>query len=408
MLRVVMISPLPPEKAGESTYAANLIQEITKTKKIRVDAIAGIAADDRLDNNQVTTHRIWNERSLMYPFHLFREISRLRPHIVHVQFGPHGEKYGGMFGEPMLLLLFLLRLAGMKTTMTLHSTWMPAQVKARIGQHRKLGFMSTLAIPFFILFMKLLKLGISVLQLSTVRTNSLLRKRFLASYGYESKKVLEIPHPCGPMLRFLDRERALKQLNLTNQKVVLLFGFVRRGKGIKLAIDAINLVRDKVNNVLLLIAGVPQDDDGYQYLDELKDRVKRNKLDDVVRFDTKYISEGEIGDYLSVAVAILVPYSESVGASGPIHNFAIYGIPIIASDAGHHMKETLGGNILIFRNQDVENLASVLHEIITDDRKQLACSRRQIDYASKETWQMAGRRTIRNYITVLLDKDPER
>ncbi|MFW9850624.1 MAG: hypothetical protein ACFFF4_15945, partial [Candidatus Thorarchaeota archaeon] len=181
---MVMISPLPPEKPGESTYTANLIQEITKRNNIRIEAIAGLHADNRLDNEQVSTHAIWNGRSLSYPFTLLSKIRRLRPHIVHVQFGPHGKVYGGVFGEPMLLLLLLLRISGITTTMTLHSTWMPAQVRKRIEQHKHFKLFSILAIPFYILFMKLLNLGVSVLQLSTVRPNSLLREAFLASYGY--------------------------------------------------------------------------------------------------------------------------------------------------------------------------------------------------------------------------------
>ena len=396
-----MISPLPPEKPGEAIYTAKLIQEITKEKQIMVHAIAGREADHRLDNEHVKTYSIWNGRSLRYPFRIFRKICKLKPHIVHVQFGPHGEVYGGMFGEPMLLLLLLLRMAGIKTTLTLHSTWMPEQVKSRIGQKTHLGFLSVFAVPFFRLFMKVLSIGTTILQLSTVRLDSLLRRKFLESYRFDPNRVKEIPHPCGPAEVSLDRERSLRDLNLQNRRVILLFGFIRRGKGIELAIDAMKLVHSKLKESLLLIAGTPQDDDGRRYLAALKKRVLDLNLDSVVRFDTKYISVEEIGSYISASTAILVPYSESVGASGPIHNFAVYGIPIIASDTGYHMKETLGGNILVFKSQDVDDLAAVLSRLLIDEEEQREYSRKQKEYASTETWELAGKRTIQIYIETM-------
>ncbi|MHA1907859.1 MAG: glycosyltransferase [Candidatus Thorarchaeota archaeon] len=396
-----MISPLPPEKPGEAAYTANLIREITKEEKIIVHAIAGRKADHRLDNENIRTHSIWNGNSLSYPFHIFGKICRLNPHLVHVQFGPHGEVYGGMFGEPMLLLLLLLRLAGIRTTMTLHSTWMPQQVRTRIEQKKNFGFFSIFAEPLFRLFMMALRKSTTMLQLSTVRLDSLLRRKFLDSYRFDPNRVKEIPHPCGPAEVSLNREKSSRKLNLLNRRVILLFGFIRRGKGIELAIDAMRILQNEMKDVLLLIAGMPQDDDGQMYLTELKNRVSTYNLEEVVRFDTKYISQEEIGNYISASTTILVPYSESVGASGPIHNFAVYGIPIVASDTGYHMRETLGGNILIFKSQDVEDLADVLSGLLSDEEKQREVSMKQREYASIETWEVAGKRTIQTYLETM-------
>ena len=261
--------------------------------------------------------------------------------------------------------------------------------------------LSVFAVPFFRLFMKVLSIGTTILQLSTVRLDSLLRRKFLESYRFDPNRVKEIPHPCGPAEVSLDRERSLRDLNLQNRRVILLFGFIRRGKGIELAIDAMKLVHSKLKESLLLIAGTPQDDDGRRYLAALKKRVLDLNLDSVVRFDTKYISVEEIGSYISASTAILVPYSESVGASGPIHNFAVYGIPIIASDTGYHMKETLGGNILVFKSQDVDDLAAVLSRLLIDEEEQREYSRKQKEYASTETWELAGKRTIQIYIETM-------
>jgi len=135
MVRVAVISTLPPQKTGESPYTARLIDSLVATGEVQVLAITGKEADViESPDGKIQTLRIWNGRSLRYPFTLLKQIRKLQPDVVHVQFGPYGKVYGGFFGEVMLLLLILLRLVGIRTTVTLHSTWMPQQVNSCTGK----------------------------------------------------------------------------------------------------------------------------------------------------------------------------------------------------------------------------------------------------------------------------------
>jgi glycosyltransferase involved in cell wall biosynthesis len=398
LLRVVHISPLPPQKSGEAPYTQHLIEELVKSGKVDVTAITGPEADQlRVENTEITTLRIWHGQSFSYPMRLFRRITRIRPHIVHVQFGPYGKVYGGLFGEFMLLLLILLRAAGIKTTITLHSTWMPQQVTQRVRRYKRLGFLTPLAQAFFRIYMRLMNLGTTTIQLSTVKLDSSLKEVFLKTYNISAQKIFEIPHPCAQLESGPEKEEASRRLGLQSRDVILLFGFIRRGKGIDTAIRAINQIREKWPKVTLLIAGRPQGFDAEGYFDEIKKLVIELELKDNVRFDSRFIPDSEVPDYFAASRILLVPYTESVGASGPIHNYAGYGVPILASDIGYHNRDSLGGNLFLFQPGSVHDLAMKLQDILAHPEKAKEVQRKQKEYAQREDWKLAGVRTLRWY-----------
>jgi glycosyltransferase involved in cell wall biosynthesis len=152
-----------------------------------------------------------------------------------------------------------------------------------------------------------------------------------------------------------------------------------------------------IPDVRLVIAGRPKYEEGEEYLADLKSLRSELKLDNYVRFDTRFIPEEEIPYYLSAASAILVPYTESVGTSGPVHNFAAYGTPIVAADVGHHIPEMLDGSLVLFKSGDSQDLAHSLEKVLSDQEYASEIGKKHQEYAREETWKVAARRTIRNY-----------
>ncbi|MHA1962287.1 MAG: glycosyltransferase, partial [Candidatus Thorarchaeota archaeon] len=349
----------------------------------------------------VETLGIWNGRSLTYPLTLFRRIKKIRPHIVHVQFGPHGAVYGGMFGEMMIFLLLLLRFAGIKTTITLHSTWMTDQVVKRIRQYKMVNRFSILGPPLFKLYMRLLSWGTDVIQLSSVKVGSVLRDRFLQEYQINPNKVVEIPHPCRQVETTMSVHDASEKLGFVNRKAILIFGFIRPGKGLEVALNAMSNVKASVPSALLLIAGKPLDDEGKKYLLKLKEISRNLDLQNNVRFDSEFIPDEQLSAYFGGSVVVLVPYTESVGASGPIHNYAGYGVPILSSDVGYHMKESLNHSVVTFRSEDPEDLAEKLIHLLKDEGLRQELGQKIANYSKKETWSIAAKRTISYYKKII-------
>jgi glycosyltransferase involved in cell wall biosynthesis len=398
MLRVVVLSTLPPERTGEAPYTANLLRALSAQKQVIVNAIGGTAAKPlSSQHDNILTLPIWRRNDRSYVLKLYRAISRLRPHLVHIQFGPYGRVFGGLFGEPMLLLLLLLRNSGIRTTITLHSTWMPDQVEERAKGYRFLGKLSILAKAAFQLYMRVLDLGTDTIQLSTVKLDSQLRRKFLQEYKIRSEKVLEIPHPCGTTAEQLEKSVALESLNLAEKTIILAFGFIRRSKALEIALDAVKLLKSSYPDLMLVIAGRPQTEADEVYLEELRKKAAEIQVRDRVRFDARFIPEEEAAEYFSAASAIVVPYSESVGVSAPIHNYAGFGVPVIASDSGYHIGEALGGNLLLFKAGNHLDLAQKIELVLRETELLVQIRDRQIEFVKGETWDLAGRRTVANY-----------
>ncbi|MEM2142383.1 MAG: glycosyltransferase [Candidatus Thorarchaeota archaeon] len=401
MLRVVMVSPLPPEQTGESEYTASLIRELERTGKVEIVAIAGTgAAPLASDRGLVRTLSVWKHRSLLYPLRLFREITRSRPHIVHVQFGPHGKIYGGLFGELMLVLLVLLRVGGLRTTVTLHSTWTLSQVSERVRSYGKMGRLAVFAPALFRLYMRALDIGTDMVQISTVTEGSTLRRVFLNQFKYDPAKVTEIPHPCRDVHRTLSQDSA-SRIEVPRGDIALGFGFIRRGKGLETAISAMRYVVDSLPSAILLVAGRPIDEDGERYLAEMKRLVSDVGVAGNIHFLTKFVPDSEVESLIASARLLLFPYTESVGASGPIHNLAGYGRPIVASDTGYHMREALGGNLVLFRAGDPRDLADKLLYVLCDTDRAKSIGERIASYARRQDWRTAAVRTLGHYRSVL-------
>lgn len=397
-MKIAIISPLPPEKPGEAIYTARLIEALAKHRNLEIIAIGGPSSKPlNIQTGRVETASIWKGRSLLYPLKIWRYIKKRGVHLVHVQFGPHGEVYGGKFGEVMLFLLLLLKYTSVKTTVTMHSTWMMSSVKKRIQETPKLSLFSIFSPAIFKLYIKLLNWGTNTIQLSTVKIGSTLKLRFLREYEFAEEKVFEIPHPCMKVMKRISKEDAKKQLGVTDREIILVFGFIRRDKGIHLAIDAIKKVSKTEPNILLLVAGVPFDEDGEEYLQELIQLQKEYDLFANVRFDIDFIPEEDIPVYFTAASIILAPYTDSVGASGPLHAASGYGIPIVASDAGLHIREALGGNVLTFNQLDSESLSEQIHYLLVNRNIAQQISTNLIEYSESESYDVAAIRTIDYY-----------
>ncbi|MHA1771481.1 MAG: glycosyltransferase [Candidatus Thorarchaeota archaeon] len=399
MIDVAMMSPLPPQKTGESEYSASLIAELA-LRQVHVLAIAGPEAH-QLAYNGAETFPIWNGRQLTYPLRIASFLRRHRPHILHVQFGPDGAVYGGLWGEVMLILLIIARLMGIKTTVTLHSTWMPEQVTQRVRTYPRLRRFAIFGAALFRLYMRLLDWGTHTIQLSTVKIGSTLRKRFLDAYGISEEKVLEIPHPCKRIDRRIEPADARKQLRLERRDPLLIFGFIRRGKGIDIALRAMTQIVQRHPSSLLLVAGSPLGEDGAAYLREVQCLTQELGLDKAVRFDTEFIPSERVPLYFAASRIILLPYDESVGASGPAHNYAGYGVPIVAADVGLHMREALGGNIVLFKNRDSADLAIKVSDLLGDPERCLKIGTALRAYSLGEGWPVAAERTLKNYRVTL-------
>ncbi|MHA1653954.1 MAG: glycosyltransferase, partial [Candidatus Thorarchaeota archaeon] len=154
-------------------------------------------------------------------------------------------------------------------------------------------------------------------------------------------------------------------------------------------------------SVLLLIAGSPWGEDGEFYLLEIRELIERLGVSEWVRLDTEFIPSERVPLYFAAAAVILLPYEESVGASGPAHHCAAYGVPIVAADVGLHMREALGGYVVLFKSKDATDLAHKILELLDDPAWRTRIGEGLREYATHEDWARAAARTVAHYARTL-------
>ncbi len=119
------------------------------------------------------------------------------------------------------------------------------------------------------------------------------------------KKALLIPHPLYDNFGSkITKEEARKFLHLNMEvKIVLFFGFIRKYKGLDLALQAFTNPALQKEKIKLLIAGEFYEDEK-PYLDF----IKKNDLDEYVFLKKKFIPDSEVKFYLCSADVVIQPY----------------------------------------------------------------------------------------------------
>ena len=123
----------------------------------------------------------------------------------------------------------------------------------------------------------------------------------------------------------ISQSYALKKLKINKPKLLLLlFGFIRKYKGLDLILDALSNM--KKIDIKLLIAG-----ECYKNKNKYIKIIKKKDLIDSVIWHDKYIPDNEIGIYFSASDVVLLPYTK-ISQSGIIPLAYNYNKLIIASD----------------------------------------------------------------------------
>ena len=140
--------------------------------------------------------------------------------------------------------------------------------------------------------------------------------------GARPECVVVVPHgvEIRADLAAESRESLRKKLGLERQGPLLTsFGFIQPHKGMEAVIEAVAHLQSRGIPARGLIVGESRTDQksSAQYLKALKDFVQAHKLDDCVSFESRYVTDYEVGEYLAASDLVLMNYhSDYYEASG--------------------------------------------------------------------------------------------
>lgn len=160
----------------------------------------------------------------------------------------------------------------------------------------------------------------------------------------------------------VDIKEAREKLGISIDKNVMLFyGQIKKVKGLKTALEALTIAKDKVDNLMFVIAGKDQDDGISNY----NDYIAENKLSDYLKIENRYIEEDEEKYFLSAADVVLLPYTE-IYQSGVIQVAFAYNKPVIVSDLpGFTELVTDGENGYVFESGNGDKLAEKIEMVFS-------------------------------------------
>lgn len=171
-------------------------------------------------------------------------------------------------------------------------------------------------------------------------------------------RVVCSPHPVYET--FCDdavtRDEARRRLNLDPAaEVCLVFGLVRRYKGLDIAIEATGLLRDQRSLLRLIVAG-----EFYEPRDPYDRMIQRLGLAGRVVVHNRYVPNEEVAAYFRAADLLVAPYRDA-SHSGVVQIAHGFGLPVVATDVGG-MKDLVrdGETGLLVRAVDAKALAEAI------------------------------------------------
>ncbi len=137
-----------------------------------------------------------------------------------------------------------------------------------------------------------------------------------------------LPHPVYSNFGLpLGKDEARSFLKIKAEKVILFFGFIRDYKGLDILLEAISLLKDKLDIKLLVAGEFYSNKEKYLSLIEILD------LNENLLMFTDFIPTSEVKYYFSAADCVILPYRDAT-QSGIVQIAMNFRKPVIATNVG--------------------------------------------------------------------------
>ncbi|KYK21524.1 hypothetical protein AYK21_04710 [Thermoplasmatales archaeon SG8-52-2] len=222
-------------------------------------------------------------------------------------------------------------------------------------------------------------------------------KKFLELYRVDEKLVFITNH--GSIMPYqkiknISKIDARKHLNIpVDKKVILFFGYIWRYKGLDFLLDSLKIVKDKIKNVVLLIAGQPLKD-----WREYEKIIVDNNLNEYIHKKLDYISDSEIEYYFSCADLVVLPYKKHpFDTHGGVGALVLpFKKPMIVTDVGG-LPEYVKDDIAISSPENPKELSKKIIAVLNNSSLLKKLSKDSEELAKELSWDTIADKTIEVY-----------
>lgn len=138
----------------------------------------------------------------------------------------------------------------------------------------------------------------------------------------------KVPHPVYEIFgKKISKDEAKKRLTITDEKVILFFGYIRKYKGLHTLIDAMKIVKESLRVKLFVVGEFYDDEEAYRW------HISDAQVRDVIDVVSDYVPNEKVGEYFSAADVVVLPYLSATqsGIAQIAYNFDK---PVIATNVG--------------------------------------------------------------------------
>lgn len=216
----------------------------------------------------------------------------------------------------------------------------------------------------------------------------------LIRLGIDPNKIMVITHG-APKLPPLSMSAAYrKKLNLENSFTVLMFGLLRKNKGIEYLFDAVKEIKDKVQKLKCLIIGVPLYPKYEAYVQEIKEYPSKIGIENNVLFIEKYFKREELYSYIISSDIVVTPYLSLIQtSSGPLTFAVAAGVPVISTPYPF-AKELLKNIGVLVPYKDSGAIAKAILKLATDKNYYEMQRSKTLELGKTLSWDLKAKEYI--------------
>lgn len=213
----------------------------------------------------------------------------------------------------------------------------------------------------------------------------------IKDYDVSAYKITVIPHGTH-LVPPLDRKKLKKHYQLSHRKVLSTFGLLGSSKSIETTLEALPAVIKMHPEVLFLVLGKTHpsivNQEGEQYRNLLKEKVKELNIEKHVRFVNDYLQLPILLEYLQLTDIYLFTSKDPNQAVSGTFSYAVScGCPVISTPIPH-AKEVLGNNNgIIIDFQNSKQLSKAIVSLFDNEKLRKEISSNSFHKMAATAWQ---------------------
>ena len=217
-------------------------------------------------------------------------------------------------------------------------------------------------------------------------------------YQVPEEKIALIHHGI-PDVPFVKSDDYKEKFDVSGKKIILTFGLLSPGKGIKVVIDALPEIVKAHPQVIYMVVGATHPhlkaEQGEDYRNSLHLRAKELGVSDHIVFHDRFVADEDLLEFIGAADIYVTPYlNEAQIISGTLAYALGMGKAVISTPYWH-AEELLAddrGRLIPFQDHDA--LAREVIDLLDHPDELLAIQERAYNYGRKMIWSDVGRRYL--------------